>query len=461
MTLEFQKELFRFILQNQDEGKKSIKLLEPSIFSKSEYVVLFGLAQKYYEKYKTLPARASFLEYFARASKGLDIKKDTVTNLEKMIRELYIPYNIDLGLVKETIIEFAQYQRTKKLFAEYASKLSEGQASFKEIQKEMNKIVALGEETAASAIVEGGSILEDDPPNLIPEVYPCYIRGLNKLTAAGGFHTPQLVVLMAAPKGFKTGNLLKLAIEYAKSGLECYYVDLENGVGSIRQRMKQALLECELEELYTPENRKIYRELRKRIKVFGGDLQTDYYPSYSKTVLDVEDQLAKLKTEKGFCPKMIFWDYPDLLEPVDKSIKEKRLKPTAVYSDIIKLNVRLGTTSFALSQVNRAALEKEVFTIQDFAEDFGKAATAHAAFALCATEREQKARIQRIVPVMQRAGQRFLGSNFALTEVLEEIMSVREVSLEYADQKLAAFPPSEPKTKKRKARYEDRNVNDE
>jgi replicative DNA helicase len=461
MTLEFQKELFRFVLQDKKEGSKHIKLLDPSIFSQSEYQVLFDLAQKYFEKYKVLPSKTSFLEFFDKSSKTLDLEKRILDRLDKSIRELYVPFNLDLGIVKETIIEFAQYQKTKELFTKYASKLSEGQSTFKEIQKEMNKIMSIGAQELASAVVHGGSLLEEDPPNLIQTVHPCYIHGVNRLTAAGGFHSPQLIVLMAPPKGFKTGNLLKMAIEYAKSGLKCYYVDLENGVGSIRQRAKQAFLECTREELYETEIRKTYRELRGRIKLFGGDLITDYYPSYSKTVLDVESELEKLRDEKGWIPDAIFWDYPDLLEPTDRNIKEKRLKPTAVYSDIIKLNVRWGTFSMALSQVNRAALDKEVFTMQDFAEDFGKAATAHAAFALCATEVEQMGHLQRWVPVMQREGQRYLGHNFAITEVMEDVMSVREVSIEYADKKLKELPQPQPKVKGKKRRhYPDKDVDD-
>lgn len=458
MTLEFQKELFRFILQDK-EGRKHIQLLDASIFSSGEHQVLFDLATKYFQKYKVLPSRVSFLEHLNRSAKGLDIKPEVYKKLENGVRDLYIPYDADAGLVRESIIEFARYQRTKKMFTEFAAKLAGGQEVFKDIQKEMNKIMAIGGDESQASIVHGGSLLEDAPPSVEKIVHPCYLKAVNRMTAAGGFHSPQLVILMAAPKGFKTGNLIKMAIEYVKSGLKIYYVDMENGVDSIRNRGVQAFMECTREELSDPKNKSIYREMRGRIKTFGGDLIHDYYPSYSKTVLDVELELEAL-AEKGWIPDAIFWDYPDLMEPVDKSIKEKRLKPTAVYSDIIKLNVRRNTFSVGLSQVNRAALEKEVFTMQDFAEDFGKASTAHAAFAICATEWEQMAHIARIVPVMQREGQRYNGENFATVEIQEEIMSIREVSLEYATAKVEAIPKPEKKTKKQRNRRYEKDVDD-
>lgn len=461
MTLEFQKELFKFILQDKKEGSKHIKLLEPSIFSQSEYQVLFDLAKKYFEKYKVLPSKASFLEFFDRSSKTLDLEKRILERLDKAIRELYVPFDLDSGIVKETIIEFAQYQKTKELFTKYASKLSEGQNVFKEIQKEMNKIMSIGaEDNVMNSIVRGGSILEDAPPSVKKIVRPCYLKGVNRTTSAGGFYTPQLIILMAAPKGFKTGNLIKMAIEYVKTGLKVYYVDMENGVDSIRHRGIQAFLECTRQDLEETETLKAYRGLREQIKLFGGDLIHDYYPSKGKSVLDVEAELDKLRDEHGWEPDMIFWDYPDLMKPVDPNIKDHRLKPTAVYEDIIKLNVRKNVISFGLSQVNRAALEKEVFTIADFAEDFGKAATAHAAFAICATPREKMAHLARIVPVMQREGQEYDGENFTIVEIDHATMSVTPVTLEYATEKLKGIPQPTTKTKGKRRNYPDKDVDD-
>jgi hypothetical protein len=54
-----------------------------------------------------------------------------------------------------------------------------------------------------------------------------------------------------------------------------------------------------------------------------------------------------------------------------------------------------------------------------------------------------------------------LGHNFAITEVMEDVMSVREVSIEYADKKLKELPQPQPKVKGKKRRhYPDKDVDD-
>ena len=91
----------------------------------------------------------------------------------------------------------------------------------------------------------------------------------------------------------------------------------------------------------------------------GGDIAIDYYPANQKSCADIRARHAELKAEKGFVPKVIVIDYPDLLIPEDKSIKDNRLKIQNVYHDIVRMNVALDCFSIGVSQVNRKAVEKE------------------------------------------------------------------------------------------------------
>lgn len=108
-------------------------------------------------------------------------------------------------------------------------------------------------------------------------------------------------------------------------------------------------------------------------------------------------ELERLRDERGWVPDVILWDYPDLFEPTDKSIKDKRLKIQAVYFEIINLNHKWGCFSMGLSQISRNAVNKAVINMKDFAEDFGKAANCHAAFAICRTEEEMEAGTARLI----------------------------------------------------------------
>lgn len=448
MTEDFQTEIFRFVLQSK-EGRKYFKMLNKDLFSNKAHTFLFDLVYHYYQKYDRLPSKVNLTEYFFDQIKGQDVKKEVIKDFEKEIRSLYIPHQEDIEHIRDKIVDFAKSVSMAKLFEDYAGKLDDPTV-YERIQKEVNKISKLGidEDTEKT---RGVSILEDDEFTEEKEVTPTYLEGLNKLTAAGGFYTPQLIILMAAPKGFKTGNLIKLGAEWVKMSKKVYYVDCENGLKPIRNRFKQAFLECTLQELQEPEMKRIYREMRKRIKVLGGDMRNGFYPAYSKSVLDVEIELEFLKDEYGWVPDIILWDYPDLMEPIDKTIKDKRLKIQAVYFDIIKLNNKLNVFSVGLSQVNRAAVGKAVIDMKAFAEDFGKAANAHAAFAICRTPEEEEAGIARIIPVVQREGVQYKGSNQCTVEIHEEKMLIVEIDLDKAGKNIK----SQSKAKSRKPLIDD------
>ena len=133
-------------------------------------------------------------------------------------------------------------------------------------------------------------------------------------------------------------------------------------------------------------------------------MKIDFYPPKVKSIADVEAELEYLRDEYNWIPNMICYDYLDLMKPINPKVTDKRLAIQEVYFDAIRLNKKWGTFAITMSQVTRDAVNKKTLSMKDFAEDFGKAANAHAAFALCQDEEEEKLNITRIVPVMQREG---------------------------------------------------------
>ena len=164
----------------------------------------------------------------------------------------------------------------------------------------------------------------------------------------------------------------------------------------------------------------------------GGDVFIDTYPAYSKSIADVDARLTYLKEKHNWIPDMIVYDTIDKFSPSNAADQKRdlRIKIQLVYDEAINLNKKWGTFSFAPSQVNRQAIGKKVFDIKDLAEDFGKAMNCHGVFAICATNDEIATGIRRIVPVAQREGVAYKGTNYCVVKVDEKIMSVEEVDKE-------------------------------
>jgi len=435
-SLPFQDSILQFIVQ-KPEGRSYIDLIDADLFDLAENQIMSDLLKAYFKEYKCLPrSEVNLSEFLARESKKTkgSVSEDVTIKLNKSVRKLFIPYDDDEPIVKTSIIEYKQFRENVKLFKEYATRIEEGVEATKEFHGKLAKVIALSEEMIDEGRNRGQMLLEDYNENdstQLQDGQPVFLNAVNRMTAAKGFYSPQLVLWMGAPKSFKTGTMLNIAIDLVKQGLKVYYVDNENGLKAISNRAKQTLSEATREELRDEAEKAILTSIVGRVKVFGGEFVNDFYPAHQCCVADVERNLEYWK-EKGFVPDVVCWDYPDLMLANRKDVRNDTQKNIQhVYFDIINFNSKHGVWSNALSQVNKLAVGKAVINMKDFAADFGKAMNCHAAFAICRTQEEEEAGTARIVPVVQREGVR-QGMAECYVEMDEARMVIREVDHEQA-----------------------------
>ena len=212
------------------------------------------------------------------------------------------------------------------------------------------------------------------------------------------------------------------------------------------------MLEATWEEYAGGELDDTLAEMVNRFNVMGGDFRADFYPAHTKSVSDVEDKLDEIYEETGWQPTVILWDYPDLMKPTDYRIKDKRFQIQAVYFDIIRCQKKRKIWGIGLSQVNKEAVDKPIIDMKGFAEDFGKAANCHAAFALCRTKEEREAGIMRIVPVVQRDGVAPSSHAVCYVKVDEGRMMVKEMDRHEASKIMEAYEKKNPKVKEVKSK---------
>lgn len=407
MTIEFQENVLRFLCTDK-QGKGYLKLLDSSVFELAQHQLVFELLEKYLEEYKTLPKNSpNLVEFFTIETKKQKLPEEVYSEIVKSIKKVYDPYDNDVEIVKDSIVRFSQYKQTKLMFEEFAPKINEGPEVLEMMQQRMRHILNIGKE-AHQAANRGGLLLAEHSLQKgfkITPGMPTFLKKLNKMTSAGGFYSPQLIIFMGAPKSFKTGTLLNIILEYVRDGYKVYWADTENGVNSMKNRFKQKIAEATLKELITGDLDDLLDGAVMKFKTMKGELAWDFFPAKKSTIGgDVKDGLLYYKDKYNFEPDIIVYDYLDLFSPSDKKITENRLKIQAVYHEAIALNVEYETVAFSISPVNKKAVNKEIIRMDDFGEDFAKAYNAHAAFAICRTEEEMKLGIARIVPVMQREG---------------------------------------------------------
>ncbi len=465
MTIEFQSDVLKFLTQTK-QSKKYVQIIDPDFFSETIQQTVFTLLKNFLDRYNSLPSKGNLLEYFHKQmAQQPDISKELIGILETGVHSAFNEFKGSSDHIKEVIIERYQLKLIQDVYKETSGQLKGGDMDLvNDIFKKVHKIKKLGDQDGDQAEQNRGQFLLQEYQQGNYEVVtgePTYLHALNNLTSTKGFYPPQLVIFMGAPKSFKTGTLLNIAHGYTRDGYKVYYADAENSQGRIRDRVRQRMLECTFDELVSGKLDTTLTEQVDRYKAMGGDFRADFYPAHTKTLADVDDELDFLKEEYGWEPDIICYDYLDLFQPEDRSIKEKRLQIQAVYFDAIRLQKRRNMIGFSLSQVSKGAVDKRVIDMTGFAEDFGKAANCHAAFALCRTPEEKQAGVMRIVPVVQRDGQAQHTGNAVFVNVDESRMLVQEIDKEDWTIQVDAAAKNLPKESKPKTNRPRKPVQDE
>jgi hypothetical protein len=432
MTSDYKLLVLQYLVQ-RPEGEQYLNDLSEEFFDLIEDKLSIQIIKKYYKLYKSLPSKVTAQQYLEEQIEATPDLTDTmIQGLRYNFEDMYVPIpDGDLQKIQDTIVLEIQHKGLQDTFMDYASnKLSANQ-----VFTRVDKLSSLVKSAGITAHEDGGFLIEDRYKHKDEQVQglPTFLDDFNRMTAAGGFYSPQLVIFLSGPKHFKTGIIMKLVLEYARAGAKVYYADNENGAVSIRNRFKMAIMGCELHELYDEKLQDELNEILYKIgKYMGGDIFIDTYPAYAKSIADVDARLTYLKEKNGWVPDIIVYDTIDKFIPANQADQKRdtRIRIQLVYDEAINLNKKWNTFTFAPSQVNRKAIGKKVFDIKDLSEDFGKAMNAHAIFAICATDAEIEGGIRRIVPVAQREGARFKQGIECVVEVDEKIMSVKEVNKE-------------------------------
>ena len=428
MTEQFQLSLLSYLVQSSS-GESYIGTINDDTFDIVEFKLASQLLKQYYNLHHRIPGELEASDYLEKTITRTGGMTDSVAKaLREVFEDIYVPIDKrNLQFIEDTLIIDIQTSQLDIL----SSRFAKGEITSKEFIDKIAPISALALPGQDEMFNESGFLVLDRGKHSDEQIHgiPTYLNDLNKLTAAGGFYSPQLIVIMSGPKHFKTGIALSLALNFVRDGYKVYYADIENGARAIRNRLKMCAMECELRDLFDPSWRDdIDTTLELTGRYMGGDIFVDNYPANHSSVKDVENRLAFLKETYGFVPDMIFWDPLDKFIPSKKDDlrRDTRIQSQIVYHEAINLNKKLGCFGFTPSQVHRAAISKKVFTMGDIAEDFGRVMIAHAVFAICATDDELENGIRRIIPVAQREGVGYKGKNQCIVHVDEARMIVKE-----------------------------------
>ena len=391
MNKEIQLEVLAYFIRHKSHLLSNFKA---NWFTTNSHQEIFKLIQLYYSKYKRTPSISVFSDFISEQTDC--IYTDLLDRLYKIeINQEYVESKL--------IIELQKALYKDVMDSEYDSLKSADDKVLAQILKKFSDIHNLSKK---QEIIKSVNPFER---KVVPEkkqIWPTWIKNWNAMMTKGGFSTPELIILLAGPKAFKTGFLINLAINYALDGANVLCIDWENGIDAYTTRLQQALFKLSYAEYQSSEyDTLISKNLKNLDTLFkGGGVRLLSLNAMSDSLDLVDNEVTRLINEEGFKPDMIIYDYLDLSKCTDSRITDTRFQLRHIYLHAIRLNKKYDCFSISPSQANRAAISKPVYSMVDFAEDFGKVMNAHASFALCRTKDELLNKRARLCVVFQRQG---------------------------------------------------------
>ena len=406
MNIEYQEEIFRFILQVDDVGY-FLNYLDSDIFQLGSLKSFCIYLKSYYGKYKHIPNRIILTEYIRKECDFDGIKDDTKQDLYNLIDRLYLPLNNSCEYIRDSLIDKVKVRKLQRLIHDSIDGLDSSSAVDKFTQQ-VCSINDFGLSQSSLDNSSSGNFFIRDMETFQEQIVhgkPTFLKSLNNMTASNGFKSPEFIIFAAPPKSFKTGILINLAVGYMKDNLKVFYVDTENSKYSILQRIKQTFLKCTISELTLEDNKKKLKDIMEYNKGLEGDIFVQYYPTNTCKVSDVYKEIQQLKTKHNWQPDVIIWDYPDnMLGEFKQRYSDIRGNIQNVYDEIRVLNTKLDCFSIGASQLNRSGYSKYIYDITDLAEDYSKSMKADAIFGLCKSVLDDFGEVMSIVPLKQRSG---------------------------------------------------------
>ena len=198
MVQEYEENLLKFLVQDRT-AKKYIGEIESTVFGTADYQIVYELLEAYYKEFKAQPEKANLLQYFSDKSEEQNLNAEVKKHLEKTIRQMFEPMDAESGQIRSTLVEFCQRRMAKDLIKDFAPKINKANTGdFSHFLAQVGKIHRLKENLEENDANRGEFLLLDHRSGTqeVQEATPTYLKALNRMTAAGGFYTPQLIIFI-------------------------------------------------------------------------------------------------------------------------------------------------------------------------------------------------------------------------------------------------------------------------
>ena len=366
-------------------SRYGLSIVKPEYFEQDDEENVCRAILDYYSQYHSIPTDPE------------DIIVDVGPEYAELVYDLF-ETDVDTRLAADKAIRWAREQAAKIAILDSVDDVKTG--NIDKIIGRMKEVLEVGN----SLLVPGIDVIQDTDKWLfdwwVDKIQTPWTH-VNKILG-GGLGPGELGIMLAPMNRGKSMSLINLGYGAAMIGSGKNVVHFTHEMSS-KVTAKRYASRIVFRFPTVNENLDAYEDrlMESALKLMPGHVRI--VECSGVTVDDIDTRLEKLKSE-GFNFDLIIDDYPDLLKPT-KRYTEKRYELSDIYTELRALGNKYGVPVWGASQANRASLSKEIITMQDIAEDIGKAAIADVIIALCQTKDEHDMEVCRLYMAKVRDGE--------------------------------------------------------
>lgn len=378
----FRTKILRLLLEKDWLVRYGLFIIKPEYFETDQEIELCKVFIDFYKKYSKIPDLADV---------SILTKKEGSFELAKNV------YAIDsnsIDLVSDVVIQFAKEQAAKVAVLEGVDDINKGDIS--KLIGRLEEALNVGRDLSSIGI---DPIIDID--SWLYNYWSDKIKtGLLHLDHAldGGLGFPEIGVILAPPGRGKSMALINIGYNAASigSGKNVLHISHEMSENQVAKRYAARIMhrfvkrDDDLTQYKEEFLARAYKMIRGSIRVIYGKMTTE----------DVDKNIQKLIAD-GFNPDLIIDDYPDLVKNTQR-FSERRHELSANFDFFRNLSDKYQCPVWVGSQSTRGSLSKEIITMDDIAEDWGKAQIADVIVALCQTKKEKIEERARLLVVKTR-----------------------------------------------------------
>lgn len=404
---DFQNTLVAYLWRDEKALSKHCAFVEPGWFESALNVSLVGVLKDYYTEFQKPPSRAVIQEEVRRMypSEKDDDQRKRVAMIERLDRleklsigdveyfdkriQEFVRWCAMRTAISDTLDEFTKNVYNPDMPARFQQALLAGQGDF--------------DEGTDWARTYEHRIFELEHAMERPRV-PTGLQHLDPLIG-GGLMAGELGILMAIPKGFKSGTMLNFgfnALFTASSPKNVLYVTLELSEDLVGLRFD---IRCSgLPKYMLYENLDLVRKTiarRKQIRLADKVLFIKYFPPRACNCNTIREYMRQMWERKGIKFDLLIVDYLDLMKP-ERSRDKDYLEAVDTCEALRGLGDEENVPVWTAVRATREAVGRRTISMSHMSKAFERVGVADLVMGICQTPEERQANRLRLAFVAAR-----------------------------------------------------------